>query len=97
VKTKRRRRRRRRRRNEPSALVALMSWRETDRPKKAVRLSTVEPRMPRPSPMIPPTLVKLFKSNTFFRINTTFPFILFPLWIRPDTPENIFATHQNYV
>lgn len=33
---------------EPSALVALISWRDTDRPKKAVRVSSVEPTKSRP-------------------------------------------------
>lgn len=92
------------RRNEPRGLVALMSCRATLRPKKAVRLSSVEPTTLRPVPMSPPTfpLVRsatLLKSNTFFLINTTVPFILCPppLFRIPDTPgtENIFAkTYQ---
>ena len=75
-----------------------MSWRETLRPRKAVRPSTAEPITLMPVPMRPPTLrvaaasPMVLKSNTFLRINTTVPFIFCPLLRIPVTPENIFAS-----
>ena len=73
-----------------------MSWRETLRPKKAVRASTVEPMTLMPVPMRPPMLavaatsVKVSTSRTFLRIKTTVPLILWPRLSIPATPENIF-------
>lgn len=85
--------------NKPSVWVALINCMEILRPKKEVAVSITPPTKLTPWPKMPvavsitpplPMEVMALKSNTFFGINTTVPFIFCPFL--PNIPPVIFAT-----